>query len=171
MKIWDRNSICRVLFMSEFEISLTSFCALCKISDVKIFRRLPVFVQFQPNCMGSMAIKRECRLLLFLAIGHITKIWHFEIFVNTGPYAGTGGQKVQNAASPIQPFSSQLRQTLWGHWLPWPPTVANTGCYVFGNFTESMVIRGEYMLLVFGDLPNVRNGRYFGDKSPQLRCH
>ena len=41
-----------------FEFSLESFSALCKISDVKIFKRLllPVFMQFQQNSMESMVI-------------------------------------------------------------------------------------------------------------------
>ncbi len=36
--------------------------------------------------MESMVIKGEYKLLPFLAIPKIKILWHFEIFINTGPY-------------------------------------------------------------------------------------
>ena len=67
-----------------------------------------------------------CRLLPFLVICQKLKIlWHFENFVNTGPY-GAGNFK----ALLLLQFASNFNQTLWGHWLPWE----NTGCYFLGNW-------------------------------------
>ncbi len=59
MKIWDsspRNSICRVLFISDFFlIRLRSFRALYNISDLKIFKRLllPRFHPISTNLYGN----------------------------------------------------------------------------------------------------------------------
>ena len=41
-------------------------------------------------------------------------LWHFEIFLDRGPY-GTGNFKMLL----LLQFSSDVSQTLWGHWLPW----------------------------------------------------
>ncbi len=74
----------------SFEFSLGSFSALCKLSDVKIVKRLllpSVFIEFQPNFMENMVIRGENRLLRFLMIRQNLKmLWHFALFVNTGPY-------------------------------------------------------------------------------------
>ena len=52
--------------------------------------------------------------MTFLAICQKLKIlWHFEIFINTGPY-GAGNFKML-----LLQFLSDVSQTLWGHILPW----------------------------------------------------
>ncbi len=75
-KLGTRGSlycICRAFFMSDsltFEFSLQSFGALCKIPNVRIFKR-PLLPQFSSNFNHNL--KKSCnpgkyRLLLFLAI-------------------------------------------------------------------------------------------------------
>ncbi len=58
--------LCRILLSSK--ISLGSFSALCKISDVKIFQKAAaptVFIQFQPNVTRNLLLIGEYRLLFF----------------------------------------------------------------------------------------------------------
>ncbi len=86
----------------------------CKISDVKIFKRL------QPNFMESMVIKGEYRPLLVLGICRKLIFWHFEIFVNTGLYVGEHFKTLL-----ILQFSPNVNQNSWRHWQPW----GNSGFY------------------------------------------
>ena len=76
--------------MSDFELCLGSFGALCKISYVKIFKgqllELEIlkcysysFHLISTNRYEDIGYHREYRLLLFLAIGQVLKIlWYFE---------------------------------------------------------------------------------------------
>ena len=78
------------------------------------------FIRFQPNSIQSIIIRDNIGCY-FLAICHKLKIlWHFEMFVNTGA-CGAGNFKTLL----ILQFSSDVSQTLWGHWLSW----WNTGYY------------------------------------------
>ncbi len=57
-----------------------------------------ILIRFQRNFMTNIIVMGEYRLLLSLVICQKLKMfWHFEFFVNTGPY-GTGNFK--NAAPP-----------------------------------------------------------------------
>ncbi len=61
----------------SFEVSLESCGALCKISNVKIFKRI---------LLGSCMVIWGKQTVTVLAIRQTLKIlWHFDIF-NTGPY-------------------------------------------------------------------------------------
>ncbi len=51
--------------------------------------------------------------LLFGDLPKLKILCQNEFFLNTGPY-GAG-----NFKTPLLQFSSDVNQTLWGHWLPW----------------------------------------------------
>ncbi len=77
------NYICRVLFMSQFsEVSLGSFAALSKISDVKSFKRLlpPQFSSnFNQKVYRKHVIGWKYRLLPFSGdLPNFKITWHFE---------------------------------------------------------------------------------------------
>ncbi len=120
-----RNSLCRVLFGSGRLSSVWgSIGALCKISDVKIFKRLlvPPFSSDFNQTLWKVWWSGEggYRLLLLLAIRQKLKkkLWHFDIFVKTGPY-GAGNFKTRL----LLHFSLKVNQTSWGHWQPWVNTL------------------------------------------------
>ncbi len=72
--------------------------------------------------MESMVIRGEYRLLPFLALcKKLNILWHFEIFVNTGPY----GAEFQSAI---------------------PPTVF---IHCHSNFMRTLATKGEYRLVHF----------------------
>ena len=67
-----------------------------------------IFQPIHPNFIQGILIMREYSLLLFWrSAKKLKKVWHFEIFLNTGPYAA-GNFKV---LFPPQ-FSLQPTQTL-----------------------------------------------------------
>ena len=90
---------------------------LCKISGVKIFKRLlvPVFIPFQPNFMESMVIRGEYRLAVILfgrSANKKKKYGHLQFLLTR---SGTGNFKMLL----LLQFSSNLTETLPGHWLQW----------------------------------------------------
>ncbi len=74
-----RNCMCRVLFMSDYLNSVWghSASALCKIFNVKLIKRLllPMFSSNFNQLYRKHVIGRKIRILLFLAICQILKVY------------------------------------------------------------------------------------------------
>ena len=71
------------------EFSVGSFSTPCKFPMFRFSKGYssPSFYSVSTKLMESIVIMWEDRLLLFLAICQILNfLWHFEIFVNTGPH-------------------------------------------------------------------------------------
>ncbi len=77
-----------------------------------------ISIRFHPNFMKIIIVMGEYRLLqpvLFLAICQKLKIlWHN--FLLTQDHMGL---EISKRLTDLLQFSSDVSQTLWGHWLPW----------------------------------------------------
>ncbi len=113
-----RNSICMIRFGSGLFSSLWGHSMHYAKFLVFRFQKVTaptVFIQLTKLC-GKHANHGWIQdIMLFFVL----YLWHFKMFVNTGPY-GAGNFKTL-----LLGFSSDVGQTVWGHWLPW----GNTYCY------------------------------------------
>ncbi len=108
-KIWDSgyySTHMEVTFGARFlDFGLGPFGALCKISHFTIFNLLAQFSSVSSK-LYIIIMGQYRQLLIFGAICQtLRKLWHFEIFLNTGPYAAENFKMLflpQFSLEPIQ---------------------------------------------------------------------
>ncbi len=136
---WRSATILQILWHTETFVNTEPY-------GIRHFKTQLFFAPSETNLMRALFIIMEYKLLLFLAMGKVLKhLWYFEIVIiwmcnilktsdrraklikletrfsrNYCTYVG-----YFSCLIPWVQFSSDLSQTLWGHWVPW----WNTSCH------------------------------------------